>query len=82
MSYKHPGGKHGYMGVAFQILDFLADKFNFTYNVTESPVNKFGSTDDMAGSLIETINKTVIDKFSLTLIAFRNSSYEKFVKRY
>nr|QGW45457.1 ionotropic receptor 76b [Bradysia odoriphaga] len=62
LSYKDANGTFGYKGVAFQILDFLADKFNFTYAVTEPPVNKVGSTDDMTGSLIEAVSKTgVID---------------------
>ncbi|KAJ6646001.1 Glutamate receptor ionotropic, delta-1 [Pseudolycoriella hygida] len=56
LSYKSENGT--YLGVAFQIVEFLAEKFNFTYDVIVPPVNKVGSTDDMAGSLIETVNLT------------------------
>lgn len=41
-------------------MDFLSEKFNFKYDVIAPPANKFGSTDDMDGSLIEMVNKTVM----------------------
>lgn len=48
-------------GVAFQILNYLALKFNFTYEVSMPAENKIGSTTDFQNSLIEMVNQSKVD---------------------
>lgn len=47
------------LGVAFELIDFLKDKFNFTYEVLVPESNIIGSKTDFADSLIEMLNTTV-----------------------
>lgn len=47
------------MGVAFQLLDFLTEKFNFTFKIVKPETPKLGSTNDMAGSLLELLKNGV-----------------------
>lgn len=46
-------------GVAFQILQFLTKKFNFTFEIIKPSMNIYGSTMDMSGSLIELLKDNV-----------------------
>lgn len=46
-------------GVAFQLLEFLTEKFNFTFDIVSPPKQIMGSKSDFAGSLIEMLNKSV-----------------------
>lgn len=47
------------LGVSFQIMEFLQDKFNFTYDVVVPQDNIIGSTTDFDRSLIEMVNNSV-----------------------
>lgn len=47
------------LGVSFQIIEFLQDKFNFTYDVVVPQDNIIGSTLDYDRSLIEMVNNSV-----------------------
>ena len=47
-------------GVAFQIMEFLTEKFNFTFEIVRPKSNIYGSTADMNGSLIELLKNNVI----------------------
>lgn len=47
------------LGVAFELIDFLKEKFNFTYEVVVPEGNIIGSKTDFANSLIEILNTTV-----------------------
>lgn len=47
------------MGVAFQLLEFLTDKFNFTFKVIHPKRDVVGSSWDLEGSLIELVNTSV-----------------------
>ncbi|XP_065360019.1 glutamate receptor 2 [Calliphora vicina] len=49
------------LGVAFELIDFLKEKFNFTYEVLVPEGNIIGSKTDFADSLIEMLNTTVTD---------------------
>lgn len=44
------------MGVSFQLLDFLTEKFNFTYQIEIPSRNIIGSKADLDGSLMELIS--------------------------
>lgn len=55
----HPNGTREGLGVAFELIDFLKEKFNFTYEVVLPEGNIIGSRTDYANSLIEMLNKTV-----------------------
>lgn len=46
-------------GVAFELIDFLKEKFNFTYEVLVPKGNIIGSQSDFPNSLIEMLNKSV-----------------------
>lgn len=46
-------------GVSFQIIGFLQEKFNFTYDVVVPQDNIIGSTADLDRSLIEMVNNSV-----------------------
>lgn len=48
-------------GVAFELLDFLSEKFHFTYEIHLPKMNKIGSSTDMEDSLIEMVNKSQVD---------------------
>lgn len=56
-----PDGTRIGKGVAFQLLKFLEEKFNFTTIVTVPSANIIGSTTDMAGSLIEILKDSKAD---------------------
>lgn len=47
------------LGVAFELIDFLMEKFNFTYEVLVPKGNIIGSQTDFSDSLIEMLNKSV-----------------------
>lgn len=49
------------MGVAFQLLEFLTDKFNFTFKVIHPKRDVVGSSWDLDGSLIELVNTSVCE---------------------
>ncbi|XP_037822507.1 glutamate receptor ionotropic, kainate 2 [Lucilia sericata] len=49
------------LGVAFELIDFLKEKFNFTYEVLVPEDNIIGSKTDFAKSLIEMLNTTEAD---------------------
>lgn len=46
-------------GVAFEILKFLTQKFNFTVNVSTVKENIIGSSEDYPGSIVEALNTSV-----------------------
>ncbi|EDV96616.1 glutamate receptor ionotropic, delta-1 [Drosophila grimshawi] len=48
-------------GVSFQVIDFLQEKFNFTYEVVVPQDNIIGSTMDLDRSLIEMVNNSQVD---------------------
>ncbi|EDW70384.1 glutamate receptor ionotropic, delta-1 [Drosophila virilis] len=48
-------------GVSFQIIGFLQEKFNFTYDVVVPQDNIIGSTTDLDRSLIEMVNNSLVD---------------------
>lgn len=50
-------------GVSFDIVDFLAEKFNFTYDVVVPDKNIIGSSTDLSGSLIEILRNQVLILF-------------------
>ncbi|XP_073841671.1 ionotropic receptor 76b [Musca autumnalis] len=54
------GSKKG-MGVSFILLDFLMEKFNFTYEVHVPKGNIIGSSQDFKGSLIQMLNASEVD---------------------
>lgn len=54
-------GKVEGRGVAFTLFNFLAEKYNFTYDVFTPPENKIGSSKDFEKSLIEMVNKSEVD---------------------
>lgn len=54
-------------GVSFQIIEFLQEKFNFTYDVVVPQDNIIGSTTDFDRSLIEMVNTSVSIEFMLSL---------------
>lgn len=47
-------------GVAFRILEFLKEKFNFTVHIHLAEKNIIGSNDDYNGSVVETLAKEVV----------------------
>lgn len=47
------------LGVAFELIDFLKQKFNFTYKVVVPGFNIIGGTVDYTNSLIELLNGSV-----------------------
>lgn len=57
---KFPNGTRKGKGVAFELIDFLQDKFNFTYDVVVPEKNIIGSNADFRQSLLEKLNKSVI----------------------
>lgn len=46
-------------GVAFEVLKFLTEKFNFTIKLVNITSNIIGSSDDKNGSIIEAFEKSV-----------------------
>lgn len=46
-------------GVAFRLLEFLMEKFNFTYEIVKHDRNIIGSIEDFNGSLLQTLSKNV-----------------------
>lgn len=52
-------GKLRGAGVAFKIFEFLTDKFNFTYEIVNTTANVIGSSSEMEGSILESLNQTV-----------------------
>lgn len=46
-------------GVAFQLMDFLTQKFNFTFDIVSPSKEIMGSKHDFDGSVIEMLNKSV-----------------------
>ncbi|XP_033149329.1 LOW QUALITY PROTEIN: glutamate receptor ionotropic, kainate 2 [Drosophila busckii] len=55
-------------GVSFQLINFLQEKFNFTYEVVVPQDNILGSTIDFDRSLVEMVNKSV-SSLKLKLVA-------------
>lgn len=49
------------MGVSFEILEFLTEKFNFTYELIIPEKNTVGSTNDMEGSLLQILRDDKAD---------------------
>ncbi|XP_055856545.1 glutamate receptor ionotropic, delta-2 [Episyrphus balteatus] len=49
------------LGVSFELIDFLAKKFNFTYEVVVPQGNIIGSTEDYDNSLVEVLNDQKAD---------------------
>lgn len=47
-------------GIAFNLLQFLMEKFNFTYEIVEHAKNIIGSREDFEGSLLESLYTNVI----------------------
>lgn len=60
MSYvSNKNGKMVGEGVAFEIFKFLTNKFNFTYEIVNITNNIIGSSFEMDGSLLESLNQSV-----------------------
>lgn len=53
------GGKIVGKGIAFELLEFLMYKYNFTYDIVKHDRNIIGSQDDFNGSLLESLYKNV-----------------------
>lgn len=56
-------------GVAFKLLQFLMDKYNFTYEIVKHQRNIIGSPDDFSGSLLQSLYSNV-RPFSITIYHF------------
>lgn len=56
-----PNGTRQGKGVAFELVNFLQEKFNFTYEVLVPENNVIGSNLDYENSLLEKINKSVME---------------------
>lgn len=52
-------GKPVGRGVAFKVLEFLTEKFNFTINIVPLEKDIIGSKTDYQGSLVECLNESV-----------------------
>lgn len=50
------------MGVAFELLEFLTEKLNFTYELVRPEKNIMGSSDQYDGSILELLDTQVCDK--------------------
>nr|XP_040234814.2 glutamate receptor ionotropic, delta-1 [Anopheles coluzzii] len=48
-------------GVAFELLEFLMEKFNFTYELVMPEQNIVGSSNDMAGSVLQLLTNGTAD---------------------
>lgn len=46
-------------GIAFELFDFLHEKFKFDYTIVLPENNIVGSTDDSAGSIINMLDNDV-----------------------
>lgn len=55
-------------GVAFQLFQFLMDKYNFTYDIVQHDRNIIGSYDDFNGSLLQSLYKKVSVMFTASRI--------------
>ena len=62
------------MGVAFQLLEFLTEKFNFTYEIVLTEKNVVGSTKDMDGSILKLlqdgVSLLIVEKCSFSVLKF------------
>lgn len=47
------------LGVAFELLEFLTDKFNFTYELVRPQRNIMGSSDQYNGSILQLLETEV-----------------------
>lgn len=56
LSYTKENSSLGY-GVAFELLEFLTEKFNFTYNLVRPEKNILGSTQQFNGSILEVLER-------------------------
>lgn len=56
-------------GVAFQLLQFMMEKFNFTYEIIKHDRNIIGSPDDFNGSLLQSLY-TNVRNYSLSIVRF------------
>ncbi|XP_037959941.1 glutamate receptor ionotropic, delta-1-like [Teleopsis dalmanni] len=54
-------GKRIGSGVSFEVIDFLQEKFNFTYEVVVPDANIIGSSNDFNLSLIKMLNRSEVD---------------------
>lgn len=60
-------------GVAFKLLQFLMDKYNFSYEIVKHDRNIIGSQEDFNGSLLQSLNSNVRNHyFSLCFFFFFN----------
>lgn len=57
-------------GISFELVNFLAKKFNFTYDIIIPDNNIIGSPNDMDGSLLELMNRTVKKRSLLNFFYF------------
>ena len=48
-------------GVAFEVLDFLMEKFEFNYELIMPQNNIVGSTTDLAGSILQLVADNKVD---------------------
>lgn len=58
-------------GVAFQLLQFMMDKYNFTYEIIKHDRNIIGSQEDSNGSLLQSLYSNVskvLDLFCFLLM--------------
>lgn len=60
LSYiEEENGKLVGKGVAFKVLEFLTEKFNFSINIVKLEKDIIGSQTEYKGSLVECLNESV-----------------------
>lgn len=59
-SSRENGSSKGF-GVAFELLEFLTEKFNFTYDLVKPQRNIMGSSQQYNGSILELLETEVRD---------------------
>lgn len=62
-------------GVAFNLLEFLMKKYNFTYEIVQHEKNIIGSREDFEGSLLESLHKNV--NFLISPFLYRKTPFKK-----
>lgn len=65
LSYSVEGNSSRGMGVAFELLEFLTEKFNFTFELVRPEKNIFGSSDQYNGSIIEMLETEVLTNYRI-----------------
>lgn len=74
-------GKYVGQGVAFKVLDFLTEKFNFTINIVPLGENIIGSKTDYSGSLVECLNESVCITYCYLLTLLSELTFVRETKK-